>query len=185
MPSLTDEQCIEKVLRGETQCFEEVVKRFEKPLFNIAYRMTHDREEARDITQEAFLSAYGELRQYSGKGTFASWLYRILANKCLNHIKHRKKIQFRGLEEAEEHQSASEKSDPPEECVKKEEAERLYQEMEKLSDRQRMILNLFYLAGFKYREIGEILSMSEALIKSDLFRARHTLRRRLDDLWKG
>jgi RNA polymerase sigma-70 factor, ECF subfamily len=183
MSSPEDGALIEKVLQGEKSCFEEIVKKYQASLYNMAFRMTLDREAARDITQDTFLQAYRSLQTFRGEGKFSSWLYRILSHRCLNHIRRRKKIPFSSLD-AMEQVIRSGSGDPPAECEKREAGERLLREVEKLSGDQKMVFTLFHVTGSSYGEISSILGIPESKVKSDLFRARKQLRICLEDLWK-
>lgn len=183
MASQEDGALVEKILQGEKSRFEEIVKKYQSSLYNVAFRMTLDREAARDITQDTFIAAYRNLSKFRGEGKFSSWLYRILTHRCINHINRRKKIPFSPLD-GEVQATGSSTGDPSDACEKKEAMERLCHEISSLSHDQRMAFTLFYLTGSSYHEIGHLLDIPESKVKSDLFRARQKLRIQMEDLWK-
>jgi RNA polymerase sigma-70 factor, ECF subfamily len=185
MSSSEDADLVARILQGETAGFEDIMKRYETPLFSMAFRMTLNREVARDITQDAFLAAYRNLHLYRGSGSFSSWLYSILCNKCRTYLKRVKKVLLCDLESVQEQENTTvlRGDDPQEACLRGERKKRLYQAMADLKEDQRIACTLFYLAGRSYQETARILGISESKLKSDLFRARHNLKRSMGDLW--
>jgi len=186
MSSMNDGELIERILGGEQEYFTHLVRRYQSPLFSFAMRMMYNHEVARDMIQETFIAAYRNLASFRGTGAFSSWLYRITANKCINHIRREKKIAFHSFDELHEKivpGMTRGNGEPEEECEKKEVMTRIEQELQKLNADQRAVFSLFYLTGYNYREIGTIMGTTEGKVKSDLFRARQTLRRNLGDIW--
>jgi RNA polymerase sigma-70 factor, ECF subfamily len=185
MPSPQDADLVARILQGETACFEEIVKRYETPLYSMAYRMTLDREAARDMTQDTFVAAYRSLPGYRGSGLLSSWLYSILSNRCITYLKRVKKIIFHDIDSLAEREKEDRRrgEEPQEACLTGERKQRLYEALAGLTNDQRLACTLFYLAGRSYQETAQILGISESKLKSDLFRARQNLRRSMSDLW--
>lgn len=169
MPTPDDATLIKQCLAGDTEAFGELIERYQKPLYNTALRMTGDAEEARDITQECFLKAYQRLSDYRPEHKFFSWIYRILLNDSINHLKQRKKVH--GIEA----EVASRAKLPDEEY----DANRLSAVIEKalreLSFEHRMVIVLRYFNDMSYHEMSEVLALPEKTVKSRLYSARQLL----------
>jgi RNA polymerase sigma-70 factor (ECF subfamily) len=155
--------------RGHADSFEPLVERYYTVLFNVALRLVHDSDEARDITQTTFMKAFEKIRTYDPKHKFFSWIYRILINESLNHLNRRKPREplDPGLVAAG--------GTPEEEYEKQRLSERVQAGLSQLSIDHRQVLVLRHFADLSYREIGSILSLPEKRVKSRLFSARRQL----------
>lgn len=87
MNRISEKEIIERVLGGDANAFEELVLRYEKTVYSLAVRMVSDREDAADMTQEAFIKAYNSLSSFRGDSRFSVWLYRITTNVCLDFLR--------------------------------------------------------------------------------------------------
>jgi RNA polymerase sigma-70 factor (ECF subfamily) len=169
MDEQKDLQAVGRCLRGDTDAFEELILRYQKPVMNLAYRIVHDLEDARDVAQSVFVKAFSGLSSYDSRYKFFSWLYRIAINESLNYADKRN----RRTNPADVWGSAP--SDPLEETVHAEQRRKIEAALEQLAPRQRVLLALS-ADGLSYKEIGRTLGCSEIKVKSKLFAARHKLR---------
>ncbi len=168
------------VLGGDANAFESIVREYEKNVYNLALRMSGDREDALDISQEAFLKAYHSLRSFRGDSKFSVWLYRIVSNTCLDFLRERKRRAevplVRGDEGEEEPTQIRDESLSPEALLERRlTREALRRGLDSLPEDQRKILLLREIQGFSYEEIGRILSLESGTVKSRIFRARKKL----------
>jgi RNA polymerase sigma factor (sigma-70 family) len=141
-------------------------------MFNVGYRITKSEEDAEDVLQEAFISAFRNLDNYRGDATFGAWLKRIVVNKALNALNKRKHELIPdddGQWDVAEEDSATEYR---EELT----VERVKRAIEKLPDGYRTVLSLYLLEGYDHQEIGEIMGISESTSKSQLNRAKARLK---------
>jgi RNA polymerase sigma factor (sigma-70 family) len=141
-------------------------------MFNVGYRITKSEEDAEDVLQEAFISAFRNLDNYRGDATFGAWLKRIVVNKALNALNKRKHELIPdddGQWDVAEEDSATEYR---EELT----VERVKKAIEKLPDGYRTVLSLYLLEGYDHQEIGEIMGISESTSKSQLNRAKARLK---------
>ncbi len=171
--------------------FEEVVERYYDNVFNLAMRLFGgDREEALDLTQEVFIHAYQAYDHFRGESQVFTWLYRITVNLWKNRIKqlqrereHRWEILPDELDEEEEDAEPFEWEDTrlsPERLLEQKElAEAIQKAIDELPEEQRIALVLCDLEGLSYKEIAQVLGCSVEAVKSRLFRARSTLRKKL------
>jgi len=181
---LTREQeltVIRRVQRGDTDAFEVLVAAYEKNVFNVALQMTGNREDAQDMTQEAFLKAYSSLSSFRGDSKFSSWLYRIVSNVCLDFKRRQGRRPSSSLtvedDEGENIQlDIADESQSPEALLeRKMTREAVRAGLQQLPDEQRQILLLREIQGLSYEEIGEAMGLEAGTVKSRIFRARKKL----------
>ncbi len=172
---------IRDVLAGDANAFESIVREYERNVYNIALRMSGDREDALDISQESFLKAYHSLRSFRGESKFSVWLYRIVSNTCLDFLRERKRraelplVREDDEGESEDTQICDESLSPETLFERKLTREAVRRGLLSLPEDQRKILLLREIQGFSYEEIGEILSLESGTVKSRIFRARRKL----------
>ena len=180
MTEVSEKKIIEKVLGGDANAFEELVLRYEKTVYNLALRMVGDRDDAFDMTQEAFLKAYGSLSSFRGDSKFSVWIYRITTNVCLDFLRSKSRKQQVSLTVSDDDEDAQldipdPKADPEQQLIKKISMQSVEEGLKTLPDKQRQILVMRELGGMSYAEIGKALSIEEGTVKSRIFRARKRL----------
>ena len=161
---------VREALAGKTSAFGALVERYQKVVFNVAYRMTRDYDEAQDIAQVAFVKAYENLARFDPKYRFFSWLYRIAINETLNRIKSKQR-----LEELNTRLKSDEK-DPAEACGETDLVEKIQDALMEIEPKYRILLVLRHLRAFSYKDIGDAVGIPEGKVKSRLFTARRLLR---------
>jgi RNA polymerase sigma-70 factor (ECF subfamily) len=171
MPNGDDAELASRCLRGDPEAFEALVARYERVLFNVALRMLGSREDARDVTQTAFVKAYEKLATYDARYRFFSWIYRIMINEALNLLERRK--PHRPLDP---HLVAP--GNPQEDVQTREVSERVQAALLKLPADSREVIVLRHFAELSYSEMSSLLSIPEKTVKSRL----HTARQRLSDV---
>lgn len=165
---------VQECLNGNPQAFATIVERYEKPLFNVALRMLRNPEDARDVTQTAFLKAYQGLEKYDPQFKFYSWIYRIAINESLNALR----LRRRETDPVDDQHPAD--GPGPEDSLAAGAAERgLLDAIDGLKPDYRAVIVLKYFADRSYDEIGLILGIEEKTVKSRLFTARQMLKDRL------
>jgi RNA polymerase sigma-70 factor (ECF subfamily) len=175
--SADDQQLIAECLAGRTAAFGELVTRYQDRLYNTVYRLLEHGEDARDVVQEAFLSAYQSLRTFKGDSLFFTWLYRIAANTAISHKrKQRVVLRLQGGEGCTEPPDSSEANRPEHALEMAEEEKRVHEALNRLSAEHRMVLVMKDMEGQKYEEMAEILQVPIGTVRSRLHRARLELR---------
>jgi len=155
--------------RGETGAFEQLFDALRGPVFNIAYRMVGNEDDASDICQITFVRAYERISDYDSRYKFFSWIYRIAVNEAINHIK--RQSRRTSLQD-----DASSSDQTPDAICHGHELGVLIQDaLMQLPPRKRAVVILRHLRGCTYREMAGILDVPEATVKSDLYAARQTL----------
>jgi len=164
-----DAACVARCLKGDTAAFEPLVTRYQRALFTVALRLTANREDARDATQNAFIRAFERLDTFDPSRRFFSWLYRIAVNESLNLRRTQKPHDpidpSMGL-------VARATADPVERA---ELSARVQAALMQLTFDQREVIVLRHFAEMSYEEIGDALSLPEKTVKSRLFAARQRL----------
>jgi RNA polymerase sigma-70 factor, ECF subfamily len=187
--SADDQRLIADCLRGDTAAFGQLVRLHQDRLYNVVYRLVGNAEDAQDVVQEAFLSAYQSLAGFKGDARFFTWLYRIAFNTAVSH-KRKQKLVLR-LEDGLPGRTLPEPVDPsdeakPDHAIEQADEERRVQRaLDRLSAEHRAVLVLKDLEGQKYEEMAEILGVPVGTIRSRLHRARLELREILERLDKA
>lgn len=140
-------------------------------MYNVGYRITGNEEDAEDVLQEAFVSAFKSLDHYRGDATFGAWLKRIVVNKSINVIKKRKENVI-----AQDEEFDAPDEDAPADYKPELSVERVRQCMEMLPDGYRSVLSLYLLEGYDHEEIAGIMGITESTSKSQLNRAKRKLK---------
>jgi len=182
-----DQTLVERSLQGEEQAFEQLVKRYQKSIYNLAYRMTGSREDAEDLAQETFLRAYAKLKTFQIGRRFSPWLFRIASNLCINWKNRQKRREVSldsfGTDNKEQLLFSNTSVDPLFQLERNQLQIRLRQEILALPLRYRLVFTLRYLEDHSCREIAEILDMPEGTVKTHLFRARRILKEKLKNFY--
>lgn len=181
-----DEHYVSLVKKGDTNAFRILVERHQKRMLNIAYRMMGDYEEACEVVQEAFLSAFRAIRTFRGGAAFSTWLTSITMNHGRNRIKQMKSRFFHeglSIDDPRETETGRVTSDPPsganspEEHLGQKEIQQKVQEcIGSLDNEFREVLVLRDIQGFSYDDIRAILKLPDGTVKSRLFRARESVK---------
>jgi RNA polymerase sigma-70 factor, ECF subfamily len=173
--SQSDFEVIRRVLDGETAAFDLLVRRYQETIFRLAQRMTRNAEDARDLTQEAFVQAYRSLGGFQGQSAFSTWLYRIAVNLCLNHLK-----AVRREDPAEVNGSHPDvRQDALSSLLTAERDRALAAAIEELPPQQRATLTLRVHQGLSHREIADVLQCAEGTAKANYFHAVRALQKKL------
>jgi RNA polymerase sigma-70 factor (ECF subfamily) len=165
--------------RGDTAAFSELVAATQGGVYNLAFSVLHDHEEAQDITQEIYLRIWRALPGFRGDAKFTTWLYRVAMNACLNRRRQlRPQLAVVDSEDALERVVVSD-GDPAAAAITNERNKFLWAAVARLPAKYRVVIALFYQQQMSYQEIAEILSLPLGTIKAHLNRAREVLARSL------
>ena len=195
LPEL-DERClVAEAQAGNRAAFEELVRRYDRDVLRLALNLMKRQEDARDVYQEAFLKVYRNLHRFRFECSFYTWLYRIVTNVCLDHLRRR---QARPEDQAPENNSGHHEEgladfferqrehrptlDPERRFMGQEIQHRIAVAMERLSPRERVVFEMKHYQGLKLRAIGDALGTTEETVKNSLFRATRKLRGQLGEL---
>jgi RNA polymerase sigma-70 factor, ECF subfamily len=168
-----DGNCVRRCLQGDTEAFDELVVRYQRPVFNAIYRLVNDYEDARELSQTAFLKAFMNLRRFDHDKRFFSWLYRIAVNEALNFVAGKRKV------EPIDPSMRSTEAGPVELLESKVTASHIEAAMATLSPEYRAAVVLRHFLDLSYDEAADVLEIPVKTFKSRLYSARQILRERL------
>ena len=171
-----DRMSVARCLDGEADAFDEIVERYQGPLYNAIVRMGADREDARDICQRAFLKAYEHLADYDPQRRFFSWLYRVAINEAINAIKAKPHWEPLKPDMEDAHRN------PEQELQVAEQDRELQYGLLQLDMKYRLALITRHFLQLSYEEMAVVLDLPEKTVKSRLFTARQLLREALENL---
>lgn len=195
-PEADDHALVEACKAGDRQAFALLFQRYERKVFAVAYGFLRNQEDALDVVQEAFIKVHRYIGNFEGQSSFYTWLYRIVANLCIDHIrrqKRKKDVEYddrlqQGATESAAQPSLSLRSlgDPSSAVKNKEILLAVESSLEELSDNHRAVIVMRELQGMSYADMAKAMNCSKGTIMSRLFHARKNmqklLRRRLDHL---
>jgi len=187
--SMSDAEIMLRVREGDDSAFDLLVHKYHKPIIHFMFRMVHNQAVAEELAQEVFLRVYRSRQTYRAEARFTTWLYRIATNLGVNHArdtKHERMAQNVYLDQPDpETGTTPDVADPKatveQELVRDERMKAIRQHVMALPERQRTAVLMHKYQGLDYKQIGEVLKLSESATKSLLFRAYQTLRERLKD----
>jgi RNA polymerase sigma-70 factor (ECF subfamily) len=171
-----DSALVDAARAGSHSAFETLVDRYRAPVVRLAYRLTHDADEAKDIAQDSFFRAYRRLGDFHPDRPFARWLFVIARNASLDAIRRRRRAATLLTKE----DSAVLDPGPEEVALRNDEALRVHAALEALPPNYRDVLELYYLSGLRYREIATELAIPIGTVKTYISRAKRRLREELE-----
>jgi RNA polymerase sigma-70 factor, ECF subfamily len=189
---IDDTLLVREAQRGNRAAFEELVRSYDQAVLRLALHLTGSEHEAQDVYQEAFLKAYKSIGNFRFECSFYTWIYRIVTNLCLDHLRKRQVRkedapvatdaageQYDVLDQVPDGRSGA---NPERNLMSRELGKRIGHALEKLTPRERMVFELKHYHGLKLRTVGEVLHTTEETAKNTLFRATQKLRGALADM---
>ncbi|HYK36578.1 RNA polymerase sigma factor [Alloacidobacterium sp.] len=187
--ALTDAEIMLRVSEGDDQGFNYLIEKYRKPIIHFMFRMVHNQAVAEELAQEVFLRVYRSRQTYRAEARFTTWLYRIATNLGVNHArdtKHERAAQNVYLDQPDPETGttpdvADSTPSVEHDLVRDERMRAIRQHVMALPERQRMAVLMHKYQGMDYKQIGDVLKLSESATKSLLFRAYQSLRERLKE----
>lgn len=178
---LKEQELIRLCQNGDVEAFETLLAEYEKMIYNLTYRYFGNHHDACEQGQEAMLRIYQKIKDFNGKSSFKTWLYRVVSNLCLDELRRRKNKYSTSIDEIKEKgYEPTADYDNPEEIAENSERNLLIQEiLQQLSEEHRTVLILKDLEGLEYQEIAQITNSNIGTVKSRLNRARDAFRKKL------
>jgi RNA polymerase sigma-70 factor (ECF subfamily) len=165
---------LDQALKGNSSAFSQLVESYQKPVYNLCYRMLGNAEDAEDASQETFLRAYKALRRYDRRRSFSTWLLSIAAHYCIDQIRKRR-MRIVSIEDLPVPDLPDRAPGLEATVDLKEQQRRVRTLLETLDPTDRAAVIMYYWYDFSYREISQTLSLTESAIKSRLHRARRAM----------
>jgi RNA polymerase sigma-70 factor (ECF subfamily) len=182
----SDWRVVQRVQAGEVAAFDVLILKYRERVYGVVYNMTSNREDAADLTQDAFIKAFQSIHRFQGQSSFFTWLYRIAVNSTLTHLRKSRLRSFFSFERINEDDKTREilsqltdKSGADRELFVKELQEKLNEAMQKLSIKHRTVVTLFEIDGLSHEEIAEVMDCSVGTVRSRLHYAKQLLQAEL------
>lgn len=178
-----DAELVRQTLCGNTAAYNRLVLRYQRQVYNLAYRMLGNAEDAGDLVQDTFLRAYGALASFRQDASFLTWLYKIASNLCIDQLRSRKAKGALSLnvelEEGREPAADPRSSAPEDAAVRDAVQDVVHRAILNLPERYRVVIVMRHLQDMSVDEIARTLNLPTGTVKTHLFRAREMLRERL------
>ncbi len=182
----SDWAIVREVQLGKVAAFDQLVLRYRERVYGVVYNMTSNREDAADLTQDAFIKAFQSINRFQGQSSFFTWLYRIAVNSTLSHLRKNKLRTFFSFEKITEDDKTTEvlaqltdKEGADREVYVRELQEKLNEAMQKLSIKHRTVVTLFEIDGLSHEQIAEVVGCSVGTVRSRLHYAKQILQAEL------
>ncbi len=175
---IQDELLVMQCQEGDPEALRALIARWQPRFGRLAWRLTREREAARDVVQDAWLAIVRGLRRLDDPARFRTWAYRIVTHKCADWT--RRRVTRRNVEIEMRDVAASTAGRPSNDTDSEDDAGLLRGALAALPDDQRAILSLHYLDGMSVREIGRVLDVPQGTVKSRLYYARNSLKQALE-----
>jgi RNA polymerase sigma-70 factor (ECF subfamily) len=182
---LTDQYLIERVLAGETEAYSTLVRRWERHIYGVTLRMLGHAEDARDATQETFISAYTNLKNFRGDAKFSSWLYRIALNVCHSRLRRQTRRRDASLEQQYEEvgfEPASPDTGIDDRIMDDQVSEHVRRALRAIPAEMRQVIVMKEYEGLKFHEIAEVLDIPVSTVKTRMYTGLRELRKRLEHI---
>src|ERR1700731_1650176 len=189
---IDDTMLIREAQRGDRAAFEELVRHYDQAVLRLALHLTGSEHDAQDVYQDAFLKAFKNIGSFRFECSFYTWIYRIVTNLCLDHLRKRQTRKedpqmvmdasgqpVDGLDRVCDDRAGA---SPERDLVRRELGAKINQALTKLTPRERMVFELKHYQGLRLRTIGEMLNTTEETAKNTLFRATQKLRSALGSM---
>ena len=182
-----DVDIVRQVQGGDVAAFDRLIGKYRERVYGILYHMTSNREDAADLTQEAFIKAFQSIHRFGGQSSFFTWLYRIAVNSTLSHLRKARLRSFFSLERIDSDEPVSkeiiaaltDKTGADRDTYVRELQEKLNDAMLKLSIKHRTVVTLFEIDGLSHQEIADVMDCSVGTVRSRLHYAKQLLQSEL------
>lgn len=188
-----DANLVKKSQKGDRTAFNELVRRHQRRVYNLCYRILGSREEAEDVAQDVFVTVYKSIKDFRGDSALTTWIHTIATNHCKNRLKYLKRrryFQTNSIDEAVETDDGDMKREyasdefysPEEEMERYETGAQIEKAINELDEEYKIVIVLRDVQGLSYQEIADILDLKEGTVKSRIHRARLELQGKLRHL---
>ena len=190
-PEVVDPSDRDLVVRARARdmaAYDELIRRYQRKIYQLVYNMTSNREDAEDLTQDVFVKAYSALEHFKGDSSFYTWVYRIAVNRTINYLKKRRRNAALSLDDMDQaverdpdYVELRSRESPVRDATLSELQKKLNEALQTLSEKHRTVVVLHDIQGIQHDEIGRMLGCSEGTVRSRLFYARQELQKQLTE----
>lgn len=183
----SDLSIVREIQAGDVSRFDQLVLKYRSRVYGVVYHLTSNREDASDLTQDAFIKAFQSINRFQGQSSFFTWLYRIAVNSTLTHLRKQRLRTFFSFEAIDKEDQVAadvvaaltDATGADRETFAHELQEKLNEAMQKLSIKHRTVITLFEIDGLSHQEIAEVMDCSVGTVRSRLHYAKQLLQSEL------
>lgn len=192
--TVEDQELVARCKKGDQQAFRVLVERYQGRIYALALSMLHDRQDAMDVSQEAFIKVHRYLDNFQGSASFYTWLYRITYNLCIDHLRRGGRMQTVDYDDRIQREPADDPSNlhpttangnPGKSMRRKELAEKIQEAIDQLPPYHKAVIVMREIEGMSYKEMAEAMDVSKGTIMSRLHHARQKLQKMLTPYLEG
>ena len=184
---MSNAEIVKRVQAGDVAAFDGLIRKYRERLYGIVYNLTSNREDAADLTQDAFIKAFQSIQRFNGQASFFTWLYRIAVNSAVSHLRKARLRSFFSLETIDADEpvardvidALTDKTGVERDTFTRELQEKLNAAMQKLSIKHRTVVTLFEIDGLSHQEIADVMECSVGTVRSRLHYAKQLLQAEL------
>jgi RNA polymerase sigma factor (sigma-70 family) len=180
-----DSALIASALKGDNRSYDRLMAKYHDAIFNFIFRMIHEREQVEDLTQEAFIKAFGSLKNFNEEYAFSTWLYKIATNNTIDFIR-KKKLQMFSIDKPVESRDSEytfelpdDTYEPDKEMISDQRSTMLRDAIAQLPEKYRLVIQLRHVEERSYEEIAKEIGVPIGTVKAHIFRARELLYKQL------
>lgn len=183
-----DRDLVERARQQDLAAYDELIRRYQRKIYQLVYNMTSNRQDAEDLVQDVFVKAYTAMKYFKGDSSFYTWVYRIAVNRTINFLKKRNRnpgLSLDDMDQAVERDAAyvelRSRESPVRDASLSELQKKLNEALQTLSEKHRTVVVLHDIQGIQHDEIARMLGCSEGTVRSRLFYARQELQKQLTE----
>ena len=185
---VADRDLVERARQQDMAAYDELIRRYQRKIYQLVYNMTSNRQDAEDLVQDVFVKAYTALKYFKGDSSFYTWVYRIAVNRTINFLKKRNRNpglslddMDRAVERDPDYVELRSRESPVRDASLSELQKKLNEALQTLSEKHRSVVVLHDIQGVQHDEIARMLGCSEGTVRSRLFYARQELQKQLTE----
>ena len=185
---VADRDLVERARQQDLAAYDELIRRYQRKIYQLVYNMTSNRQDAEDLVQDVFVKAYTALKYFKGDSSFYTWVYRIAVNRTINFLKKRNRNpglslddMDRAVERDPDYVELRSRESPVRDASLSELQKKLNEALQTLSEKHRSVVVLHDIQGVQHDEIARMLGCSEGTVRSRLFYARQELQKQLTE----
>jgi len=177
----SDQEIIEKILQGQGEYYEEIIKRYKNGVYSLCMRMLRNSEDAKDLAQEAFIKAYQNLGKYNAEYKFSTWLFKVTSNLCVDYLR---KIKTQTLPYDDKISMPHDTASAEDIFLHNNNRRQIEKAIQELPEDYRILILLYHKEGLSYEQMCDMLKLPMSKVKNRLHRARNKLKETLKDIKK-
>lgn len=177
----SDQQIVEKILKGQGELYEEIIRRYKNGVYSLCLRMIRNNEDAKDLAQDAFFKAYQNLAKYNPEYKFSAWIFKVASNICVDYLR---KTKAQTLPYDDKISMPHDTASAEDIYIHNNNRRQIEKAIQELPEEYRVLVVLYHKEGLSYEQMCQMLKLPMSKVKNRLHRARNKLKETLKDIKK-